>query len=155
MHIGNNIQRYTGINERGENERQGVVRWTPLSKSRSQKTDKSWCKEETRLKRKWLFKEKRFELRVCWCEGRASRGIESVAVTSDGGAEGCRSCLGREFQSTGAWWVKDLSVTLSRQRNALRSDDVRWASCTVRLNIENAVEITMKVSRQNSFVGDR
>jgi len=39
-----------------------------------------------------------------------------VAVPSDGGAEGCRSCLGSEFQSTGAWWVKDLSVTLRRER---------------------------------------
>jgi len=43
-------------------------------------------------------------------------GEESIAVTSDVGAEGCRSCLGREFQSTGAWWVKDLSVTLRHER---------------------------------------
>jgi len=35
---------------------------------------------------------------------------------SDGGAEGCRSCLGKEFQSTGAWWVKDLLVALRRDR---------------------------------------
>jgi len=28
----------------------------------------------------------------------------------------CRSCFGREFQSTGAWWIKDLSVTLRRER---------------------------------------
>jgi len=42
--------------------------------------------------------------------------VESVAVTSDGGAESCHSCLGREFQRTGAWWVKDLSVTLRRER---------------------------------------
>jgi len=34
----------------------------------------------------------------------------------DGGAEGCRSCLVKEFQSTGAWWVKDLSVTLRREQ---------------------------------------
>jgi len=26
--------------------------------------------------------------------------VESVAVPSDGGAEGCRSCFGREFQSS-------------------------------------------------------
>jgi len=25
--------------------------------------------------------------------------------------------LGREFRSTGAWWVKDLSVTLRRDAN--------------------------------------
>jgi len=37
-------------------------------------------------------------------------------VPSDGGAKGCHSCLGREFQSTGAWWVKELSVTLRRER---------------------------------------
>jgi len=42
-------------------------------------------------------------------------------VTSDGGAEGCPSCLGRELQSTGACWVKDLSVTLRRERT-----DERW-----------------------------
>jgi len=29
------------------------------------------------------------------------RGEEQGAAPSDGGAEGCRSCLGREFQSTG------------------------------------------------------
>jgi len=33
-----------------------------------------------------------------------------------GGADGCRSCLGNEFQSTGAWWVEDLSVNLRRER---------------------------------------
>jgi len=37
-------------------------------------------------------------------------------VPSDGGAEGCRSCFGRELKSTGALWVKDLSVTLRRER---------------------------------------
>jgi len=42
-------------------------------------------------------------------------------VTSDVDAEGCRSVLGREFQSTGAWWVKDLSVTMRRERT-----DGRW-----------------------------
>jgi len=39
-----------------------------------------------------------------------------VAVSSDGSAEGCGSCFGREFQSTGAWWIKDLSVSLRRER---------------------------------------
>jgi len=61
-----------------------------------------------------LLKEKSFEFRVKQGEDRAS-GEESIAVTSDGGAEGCRSCLGRQFRSTGAWWVKDLSVTLRRE----------------------------------------
>jgi len=44
------------------------------------------------------------------------RREESGAAPSDGGAEGCRSCLGREFQSIEAWWVKDLSVSLRRER---------------------------------------
>jgi len=35
----------------------------------------------------------------------ASGGEELVAVPSDGGAEGCSSCLSREFQSIGAWLV--------------------------------------------------
>jgi len=39
-----------------------------------------------------------------------------MAAPSDGGAEGCRSCFGIEFQRTGAWWVKDLSVSLRRER---------------------------------------
>jgi len=62
-------------------------------------------------------------------------------VLSDGSAECCLSCLSREFKSTGARWVKDLSVTLRRERRTLESDDVRGASNTVRLNIEKAVEI--------------
>jgi len=48
--------------------------------------------------------------------GQATRGEESGAVQTNGGAEGYRSCLGREFQSTGEWWVKDLSVSLRRER---------------------------------------
>jgi len=43
-------------------------------------------------------------------------GEESVAGPSDGGADGCRSCLSKEFQSTGVWWAKDLSVILRRER---------------------------------------
>jgi len=46
----------------------------------------------------------------------AGRGVESVAVPSDGGAEDCRSCLSKDFQSTGAWWVKDMSVILRREQ---------------------------------------
>jgi len=54
----------------------------------------------------------------------------SVAVPSDGVTEGCRCCLGREFQSTGAWWVKDLSVNLRRERieRTLWSYDIKGAS---------------------------
>jgi len=58
-------------------------------------------------------------------------GEESGAVPSDGGADGCRSCLGREFQSTGAWWVKDLSVSLRRERTEGR--------CRVMTSEERAV----------------
>jgi len=61
---------------------------------------------QTRLKTKGLSKEKCFEFRVRLMRGEASRGVESVAMPSDGGDEGCRSCLSREFQSTGAWWIK-------------------------------------------------
>jgi len=42
---------------------------------------------------------------------------------------------GREFQSISSSWVKDLSV------RTLENDNDRGASCTVRLNIEKAVEI--------------
>jgi len=42
---------------------------------------------DPRLKRKVL------SLEWNWCEDRANGGNESVAVPSNGGAEGCRSCL--------------------------------------------------------------
>jgi len=66
---------------------------------------------------------------------RASRGVESLAGPSDGGVEGCRSCLGREFQSrpTGAEWVKDLSVTLRRERTEGR--------CRVMMSEERVVRL--------------
>jgi len=54
-------------------------------------------------------------------------------VPSDGGAEGCRSYLGREFQSTGALWVKDLSVTLSREQTEGR--------CRVMMSEERVVRL--------------
>jgi len=52
-------------------------------------------------------------------QGKWRKIISSSAF--DGGAEGCRSCLGREFQSTGAWLVKDLLVTLRRERTEIRT----------------------------------
>jgi len=58
----------------------------------------------------------------------------------DGGAKGWRSCLGKEFQSTGAWWVKDLSVILRRERTEGRWR-VMMTEEQVELNIEKAVEI--------------
>jgi len=43
--------------------------------------------------------------------GQVDQGAESVAVPSEGGAVDCRMQLWyREFKSTGAWWVKDLSL---------------------------------------------
>jgi len=64
-------------------------------------------------------------------------------VPSDVGAEGCRRCLGREFQSTGARWVKGLSVTLRRERNEGRWGVMTSEEPVVRLdlNIEKFVEI--------------
>jgi len=59
---------------------------------------------------------------------------ESGAVPSDGGAEGCHSCLGREFQSTGAWWVKDLSVSLRRERTEKRCRVMTSEERVVRLD---------------------
>jgi len=77
---------------------------------------------QTRLGREGLLKERSFEFRVKLMRGPGKwRSRISIAVTSDGGAEGCHSLLGRKFQSTGAWWVKDLSVTLRCKRN-----DGRW-----------------------------
>jgi len=52
-----------------------------------------------------LFKEK-FEFRVKRIRGQG-RGEESVAVTSDGGAEGCRSCLGRDVEMMVAMTTSD------------------------------------------------
>jgi len=65
-----------------------------------------------------LFKEKCVEFKVKRMRSGQDkyRGEESIAVPSDGGAEGCRSYLGREFQSTEALWVKELSVILRRER---------------------------------------
>jgi len=54
--------------------------------------------------------------------GQGKWKSEQVAVPSNRGAKGCRSCLGREFQSIGAWWVKDLSVTLRR-----KGTEGRWS----------------------------
>jgi len=42
-----------------------------------------------------------FEFRVKLMRGRASREVESIVMPN---AEGCRSCLCREFQATGTWW---------------------------------------------------
>jgi len=78
-----------------------------------------------------LFKEKCFEFRVKLMEDRASSGEESVAVTCDGGADGCSSCLGKEFQNTGAWWVKGLSVIVRRERT-----EGRWR---VMMTVERVV----------------
>jgi len=81
-----------------------------------------------------LFKEKSYEFRMKLMRGQCKwMGVESVAVTSDGGAEGYRSCLGREFHSTGAWWVKDLSVTLRCERTEGR--------CKVMMSEERAVRL--------------
>jgi len=68
-------------------------------------------------------------------ETDASRGVESVAVQSDRDAEGCRSCLGRDFQSTGAWWVRyiDLSVILRHERTKGR--------CRVMMSEEQVVRL--------------
>ena len=58
-----------------------------------------------------------------------------------------------------AWWVKDLTVILRRERTEgrckvmNRSDHVRVASCTVRLNIEEVMEIR-RMTRLKSSVGD-
>jgi len=57
-----------------------------------------------------------------------------VVVPSDGGTEGCHSCLGREFRSTGAWWVKDLSVTLRRERSEGRCRMMMLEERIVRLD---------------------
>jgi len=62
------------------------------------------------------------------------RGVESETVPSDEGAEGCRSCLGKEFQSTGAWWVKDLSVTLRLERTEGRCRVMTFEERLVRLD---------------------
>jgi len=92
---------------------------------------------QTRLRRKGLCKER--EKFIVKSEtdvrtGQVDRGAESVAVPSDGGAEGCRSCLGREFQSTGAWWVKNLSVTLRCERTEGRCRVIISEERVVRLD---------------------
>jgi len=38
-------------------------------------------------------------------------------VLSDGGAESCRSFLGKEFQSTRAWWVKEKKLKYFSLKN--------------------------------------
>jgi len=65
---------------------------------------------QTRRRRKELFKKKGFEFRVKLLRVQGKNRRRIVAVPSDGSAESRRSSFGREFQSTGAWWVKDLSV---------------------------------------------
>jgi len=55
-------------------------------------------------------------------------------VPSDGSAEDCRSCFEREFQSTGAWWVKDLSVSLKRERTEGRCRVMTSEERVVRLD---------------------
>jgi len=69
-----------------------TTRWKPSAKSRGQRTVKIWCKQTKR--RKGMIKEK--VLSIEWCEERPSRGLESVVVPNDWGAEGtalrCRAC---------------------------------------------------------------
>jgi len=36
----------TGVDERGENERHSENDYEPLARSRGQRTDKSWCKQD-------------------------------------------------------------------------------------------------------------
>jgi len=62
-----------------------------------------------------LFKKKGFEFRVKLMRGQGKKR-RRIRSSADGGAEGYRSCFGREFQSTGTWWVKDLSISLRRER---------------------------------------
>jgi len=82
-----------------------------------------------------LFKELRFELTVKLKQGQRSR-ISSMQcrVMEAPKAAAVMCCLGTEFQSTGAWWVKDLSVILRRERIEGRC---RGTCSTVRLNIEH------------------
>jgi len=63
-----------------------------------------------------IVQKESFEFRVKLMRGQVEEKNQYIAVPSGGGAEGCRSCLAREFRSAGAWWVKDLSVTLKRER---------------------------------------
>jgi len=92
---------FTDTGEYGlsENKRQSEndYEMKTLAGSRDQRTDKSWCKK---TKEQRIVQREKFEFRVKLMRGQGKwRSIESVAVTSDGGAEGCRSCLGREFRS--------------------------------------------------------
>jgi len=94
----------TGVDERGENERQSEndCEMKTIARSRGQRTEGL---VQTRLiRRKELFKEKCFEFRVKLMRGEGKySGEESVACAIyDGDAEGCRSFLGEEFQSTEA-----------------------------------------------------
>jgi len=54
-------------------------------------------------------------------------------LLSNGGVEGCRTCLGKEFKSTGPWWVKDLSVTLRHEMQ----DEVQDAKPIRVMKLEN------------------
>jgi len=91
----------TGVDEWGENERQSENDCEMKTVSSVKEPENRQELVLTRLRRKGLFKETSFEFRVKLMWGQASRGEESVAVPSDGGAEGCRSCFVREFQSMG------------------------------------------------------
>jgi len=91
---------------------------------------------QTRLKTKGLSKEKTFSV---FSETDARTGeVEELnqyqLVPSDRGTEGRRSCLGREFQSTGAWWVQDLSVALRPERTEGRCRAMMSEERVVRLD---------------------
>jgi len=76
--------------------------------------------EWNRLRGKWLLEEMSFELRVnlrCgWSKHSRRSGIQMSGW--DEWTTAWRSSLGRAFQRTGAWWVNDLLVILSRDETA-------------------------------------
>jgi len=134
-----------------------TVGWKPLARSRGQRTDKSWCK---RLRRKGLFKEKSFELRVKVVKLMRAQGKSISSV------EWWRR---RRLQLFGYRIPKYKSMVGKRPVSyfetwanwrTLESDDVRGASSTVRLNIEKAVEIRRLfclknfVSFRSNFIWD-
>jgi len=108
-------QTLTYMNEVQMNNERRVkmnVRWKPLARSRGQRVDKSWCKQDKGGKdcsKRKVYSE---------TDARTGQvGVESIAVPSNGGTEDCRSCLVKELQSTWEWWVKDMSVTLRCERS--------------------------------------
>jgi len=111
----------TGVNERGKNDRQNENDIEMKTVSYVKGPENRQELVQTRLRRKGVVKEKDFEFRVKLMRGDRGQveGLNQLCCRVIG-RRWLPQLFGyrpiRECQTTGDWWVKDLSVTLRHER---------------------------------------